>query len=96
MELDNDNMEADVAEFAALLRKEGNKSYRRYRLSRKDGRLVLRRDELDRRRPAGEQFGPASEPSVGNGCDRPPLRSCVRQLAGSDPQEQVRLLVCAY
>jgi hypothetical protein len=48
MELDNDNMEADVAEFAALLRKEGNKSYRRYRLERKDGRLVLIRDELDR------------------------------------------------
>ncbi len=41
-------MEANAAEFAALLSKKGNKSYRRYRLERKDGRFVLIRDELDR------------------------------------------------
>jgi hypothetical protein len=46
MELDD--IEADVGALAALLRKNGNKGYRRYRLERKDGRLVLIRDELDR------------------------------------------------
>jgi hypothetical protein len=48
MELNNDNMEADVAAFAALLSKKGNMGYRRYRLERKDGRLMLIRDEIDR------------------------------------------------
>jgi hypothetical protein len=46
MELDNDNMEADVAALAALLSKKGNKGYRRYRLERKDGRLMLIRDGI--------------------------------------------------
>ena len=45
---DNENMEANMAELAALLSKKGNKSYRRYRLERKDGRFLLIRDELDR------------------------------------------------
>jgi hypothetical protein len=48
MQVDNEDIEADVAAFAALLSKEGNKGCRRYRLERKDGRLVLIRDELDR------------------------------------------------
>jgi hypothetical protein len=46
MELDD--IEADVGALAALLSKNGNKGYRRYRLECKDGRLVLIGDELDR------------------------------------------------
>ena len=46
--MNNDNMEADVAAFAALLSKKSNKSYRRYRLEHTNGRLMIRRDEIDR------------------------------------------------
>jgi hypothetical protein len=42
-----DDMEADVGELAALLSKKGGKAYRRYRLERRDDRLMLIRDELD-------------------------------------------------
>jgi hypothetical protein len=69
MELNNDNMEADVAAFAALLSKKGNMGYRRYRLERKDGWLMLIRDEIDRvfESVMSEVFGTEFDPDEKHG-----------------------------
>jgi len=41
-------MEEDLDRLAAVLRKQGNRGYRRYELKRVDGRLMLVRNEVDR------------------------------------------------
>jgi hypothetical protein len=42
------DMEEDLDRLAAVLRKQGNRGYRRYELKRVDGRLMLVRNEVDR------------------------------------------------
>jgi hypothetical protein len=41
------DMEEDLDRLAAVLRKQGNRGYRRYELKRVDGRLMLVRNEID-------------------------------------------------
>jgi hypothetical protein len=43
----NADMEDNFAELAALLRKQGNRAFRRYELKRVEGRLMLVRNEID-------------------------------------------------
>jgi hypothetical protein len=45
--MDSDELEEGFRRLAALLTKQGNRSFRRYELKRVDGRLMLVRNEID-------------------------------------------------
>jgi hypothetical protein len=63
------DMEEEAAAFAALLRKKGNKAFRRYELTQVNGRLMLVRNEIDRSfdLAISEVFGIELEPDEKDG-----------------------------
>jgi hypothetical protein len=46
--MESGDIEEDLRGLAELLRKQGNRAFRRYELKRVDGRLMLVRNEIDR------------------------------------------------
>ena len=62
-------LEAGFRSLAELLRKKGNKNYRRYELNRVDGRWMLVGDEFDRMfdNALNEAYGTEPEPDDKDG-----------------------------